>query len=152
MSNTTKSACLQGLDLYKSLVYFKLFYIKDVANKCSDCPLECDSEFYSLTTSSLDYPAQIYAAMLSKQSAIVSRFNNLTPSYELLKQSIAAVNINYNQLYFTQIKEIQKITIIDLATNIGGAMGLFMGLSFLSFFEIVELLVEISFLILEKYH
>lgn len=150
LSNTTIPTCLKGLDLFYSLYYFTLFFITDVAKKCSDCPLECDSEFYAITTSSLDYPTKVYAEMLAKQMPILNRFNNNTPSYERLKQSILSVNINYNQLSYTNIKESQKITILDLATNIGGTMGLFLGISFISFFEIIMLIIELIVLIFEQ--
>ena len=124
---------MNGLQLFNSLAKFARFYIQDVAIKCSECPLECESEFYTLTTSSLDYPTKIYADMLSSQGAILNRFNNIKPTYQQLKQSIASININYNQLGYTQFKEAQKITAIDFVTNVGGEMGLFLGLSFLSF-------------------
>ena len=141
---------MNGLQLFNSLAKFARFYIQDVAIKCSECPLECESEFYTLTTSSLDYPTKIYADMLSSQGAILSRFNNKKPTYQQIKQSIASININYNQLGYTEVKEAQKITAIDLVTNVGGTMGLFMGLSFLSFIEIIELLIEIIFVFFEK--
>ncbi len=143
LSNTTLPACLQGMDLYNSLYYFSMFYIEEVSVRCEDCPLECESELYSLTSSSLDYPTQIYAEMLAKQSVILNRFANITPTYDQLKQSMVSVNINYNELGFTQIREKQKITTLDLVTNIGGTIGLFMGLSCLSFFELVEFAIEL---------
>ena len=151
LSNTSIPACLIGLDLFKSLAHFTTFFIEDVAKTCSDCPLECESEFYTLTTSSLDYPTMIYAKMLANQSQILKRFNNIPPTYEEIKQSIVSVSINYNELDYTQIKEIQKITLIDFVTNIGGTIGLFMGLSFLSFFETVDILLETIFFTIEKY-
>ena len=151
LSNSNKSACLIGLDMFNSLSLFTLFYIQDVATKCSDCPLECDSEFYSLTTSSLDYPTKIYADMLANQPQMLRRFNNKTPTYQQLKQSIVSLNINYNDLSYTQINELQKITLLDLITNIGGAMGLFLGLSFISLFEIAQLVVELIFFCNENY-
>ena len=88
--------------------------------------------------------------MLAKQRPILNRFNNKTPTYEQLKQSILFVNINYNQLSYTNIKENQKITFLNLATNIGGTMGLFLGISFISFFEIVIIIVELIVLVCEK--
>ena len=143
LRNSSTPACLKGLELFDSLAFYTKFFIGEVAENCTGCPLECDSEFYSLTTSSLAYPTQIYAKMLANQSQIQSRFNNISPTYGQLKQSLASVNINYNQLGYTQIKEIQKVTILDLVTNIGSALGLFVGVSFLSLFEIVELLIRL---------
>ena len=151
LKNATTPACLEGLNLFNSLSLYTLFYIEDVATKCLECPLECDSEYYMLTTSSLDYPTRIYAQMLAQQSQIQSRFNNRSPTYGQLKQSLASVNINYNQLAYTQIKEIQRISLLDLITNIGGTMGLFVGFSFISLFEIVELLIFLVYMILHRF-
>lgn len=39
---------------------------------------------------------------------------------------------------------------IDLIANIGGNLGLFIGVSFLSFAEIIELILEIFFYYVEK--
>ena len=149
LSNSSAKACLLGLDLFRSLAYFTEFYIEDIAQKCSDCPLECESEFYSLTTSSLDYPTRVYAEMLASQTPILNRFKNKRPTYGQLKRSIVSVNINYNRLGYTQIRESQTMTKIDLAKNVAGAMGLFLGFSFLSFFELVELAVELVCICIE---
>ena len=130
LNNSTTPACLQGLDIFNSLAYFTKFFIEDVVEKCSDCPLECESEFYTLTTSSLDYPTKIYSDMLASQGPILSRFKNTAPSYDQLKQSIASVNKNNNELGYTQIMESQNVTQVDLITNIGGSMGFLLDLSF----------------------
>ena len=148
LSNTSIPACLIGRDLFDSLSRFTVFYIQDVATQCAECPLECDSEFYTFTTSSLAYPTQIYAQMLASQPQIRKRFGNVAPTYDQLRRSIASVSVNFNELGYTQYREIQKMTILDLVTNVGGAIGLFLGLSFLSFFEIVELFVELIFYII----
>ena len=151
LSNSTTPACLQGLELFNSIAYFTTFFIEDVALKCSGCPLECESEFFTLTTSSLAYPTQIYADMLAKQAQILSRFNNTAPTLKQLKQSIASVNINFNELSYTQITERQKITATDLVTNIAGSISLLLGLSFLSFFDTAELFIGLFFLLIENY-
>ena len=39
------------------------------------------------------------------------------------------------------------MTELDLISNIGGNLGLFIGISFLSFAELIELLVEIIYII-----
>ena len=150
LSNTTERACLSGIELFQNLAYFTYFFLELFVGKCLDCPLECDSEYYKLTSSSLAYPTQIYADILANQSQIQSRFGNTRPTYEQLKQSLASVNINYDQLGYMQLREYQKMTILDLVTSIGGTLGLFLGLSFLSLFEIVELVCELVCLLIEK--
>lgn len=48
------------------------------------------------------------------------------------------------------ITETPAITIYDLLPNIGGTMGLFVGISALSFVEIVEIVIEILTLLGKK--
>jgi hypothetical protein len=39
--------------------------------------------------------------------------------------------------------------IVDLISNFGGLLGLFVGISFLSFGELAQILIEIFFIVLE---
>ena len=151
LKNTSIPACLQGMDLFNSLYFFSMFFISDVATQCMDCPLECASESYTLTTASLGYPTPVYAQMLASQPQIQSRFNNSPPTYQQLRQSIVSLNINYNQLGYTKITEYQKFTILNLMTNIGGTMVLFMGLSCISIAEIGEVTIECIHFVMVKY-
>ncbi len=43
-----------------------------------------------------------------------------------------------------------KTKIFDFISNIGGILGLFIGSSFVTLFEIGELLIEISFILTKK--
>ena len=47
-------------------------------------------------------------------------------------------------------KEYPKTNVVDLLANIGGTMSLFLGISVLSFCELVELLIEIVYVWREK--
>ena len=76
------------------------------------------------------------------------RTHNIT--YEDLRNSMIAFNVFYKSLQFTSITEIAKTELIGLVANIGGLLGLFIGVSFLSFGEIVEIFFEILFIIFEK--
>lgn len=49
-----------------------------------------------------------------------------------------------------QIRQEIKTTIIDLISNIGGLLGLFLGMSFLSFFEFLELFAQIIWILFHK--
>ena len=40
--------------------------------------------------------------------------------------------------------------IVDLISNFGGLLGLFVGISFLSFGELVQILIEIFFILIEE--
>ena len=132
----------QTLCLYSVFDYFTK---KGFNELCSnDCPVECHSTQYSLSTSSLLYPSRAYAHNMLKDSNIISRFDdNIKLDYELLKESILSVNIYFDALESTNIEENVQTEFVDLIAGIGGTLGLFLGVSALSLFEFVEIFLEI---------
>ncbi len=78
-----------------------------------------------------------------------------TAIYSVSQKSIANSNefglsVYYDSLEYTSIKQIPKYEVFDLISNIGGALSLFIGCSFVSFFEIGEILIEIFISLFEK--
>jgi hypothetical protein len=83
-------------------------------------------------------------------SKIKSKFPaNYTITHEDLLKNMIAINVYYNDLKYTQISQIPKTNIIDLISNLGGILGLFIGISFLTFGELAELIMEIMFILFE---
>ena len=52
-------------------------------------------------------------------------------------------------MHYTMINQLPKLEFIDLVSNIGGALSVVIGVSFLSFVELIEL-VYFSFIIFLK--
>ena len=121
-------------------------YINGDNLKCANiyCPLECEEVLYEYTLSSSDYPTE-YAYQILKSDHHFSRVNNLT--YEKFKERSIRVNIYYSKLNYLSITQIQKFQLMDLLASIGGLLSFFLGVSLLSFVEIVELIVEIFLII-----
>ena len=55
--------------------------------------------------------------------------------------------VYFDSLDYTLIDQMPKMNMLDLISNIGGNLGLFIGVSFLSFAEIIELIIEIFFIL-----
>jgi hypothetical protein len=92
--------------------------------------------------------------MYANDSLIISRLteNNIENNYETVRNSVARLSIFYNELKETVITENVKTKTFDLISQIGGTLGLFLGLSFLSLFEFLELLVQSLIVVFhEKY-
>ena len=70
--------------------------------------------------------------------------------YDEYKSRALALNIYFKTLQYTLITESAKSSIVELFSNIGGTLGLFLGISLLSFVEIIELVLEILFVFLYK--
>jgi len=103
--------------------YKSKFYEKNLALVCADyCPLECDTISYFVTA------------------------NNYKPSDNNLTSFIAY----YRSLKYALITQQPKFLLFDLISNIGGILGLFVGISFVSFFELTEILMQIVFIFFRK--
>jgi hypothetical protein len=127
--------------------YLKEFRKKFQDEKCREyCPLECDSMNYIINS----YTEQIALSgniSLNSRSFIES---DDFGTYEELKKSYFAIRIYYNELKYTLISEEPKTEIFNFISDIGGILGLFLGISFLSFIEIFEIIFEIMLIFFNK--
>ena len=106
--------CLHTQQYFTTIEFNKL----NLAEKCKDyCPLECDTIIY---TGSLSF-------YLNKKN-----------------DSIIRLKIYFRELRYFLIDQQPKMESIDLISAIGGLFGLCLGASFLSFIEILEILIEIA--------
>ena len=102
-------------------------------HSCStECPLECDSVSYDLNWSSLDYPSRDYFNLIKK-------VENLNVTYEMYKKNYIALKVFYPYTQYTLISQTPKATPVDLIASVGGALGVFLGLSIFSLLEVVEI-------------
>ena len=110
-----------------------------------ECPIECNSIQYQMTISQIDYPSEQLADLMKLDPLIKEKFKYSTPiSYNDLKHSLVSLNIYYDELGYTLIKEIPKCSLIDFISSIGGIIGLLLGTSFVSLMEIFEIIFLIS--------
>jgi hypothetical protein len=107
---------LTRLDKTKlSRVFFEI--VKNKLDLCPDCPEECDSIRYETTQS----------------------FTKLANN----SNDLIVFSVYYTSLDYTEINQIPKMDSYDFISNIGGNFGLFIGVSFLSFAELIEFIIEI---------
>jgi len=110
--------CVNSSELKDCLKKF-MSHFNNEDQKCSDyCPLECNTLNYEITINS--FSSLSYS---SNDSFIISVF--------------------YEDLKYTWINQKPKMQFIDLISNIGGSLGLFVGISFISFLDLFEILIEI---------
>ena len=115
------------------------------------CPLECYPINYQITSSFTNYPSYNYALnSLMTNPIITSKFQNETLTYDLIKQSVLSLNVYYDHLAYTHISKEAKLELVDLVSGIGGLLGLFLGMSFLSFVELIEMFIETLIIILGR--
>ena len=118
----------------------------DVESICGDqCPLECSSSRYDSFVNTAEYPAPIYANSLMQnpliQAKYASKLSELT--YDSLKRNMIGISVYYGDLGYDQFDEMEAMSVLDTVSNIGGTLGLFLGTSFLSFAEIIDVIIQI---------
>ena len=116
----------RGIYLNCTWQYRTNFTKNDLVEKCSDyCPLECDSMTFSYS---------------------ISTYNRSNADYSLHTDFI----VYYKTLKYTKITQQAKIKPEQLISNLGSYLGLFVGLSFVTIFEITEIIIEIIFILSGK--
>jgi hypothetical protein len=108
----------------------------------SICPLECETTKYTVS-SSMSSPISPNFIHFLKNSSKVRNYYGLNITDQQFGSSIVSFYINYDELEYTEIVEMPSYTLTILISNIGGTFGLFLGVSVLSFVEIIEIVIEI---------
>ena len=143
-TNQTMLECLNKV--------FEEFFATDVFEVCEPhCPLECNTLTYTVSASFSKFPNYYYFTQLINNPKITSKYPpgyNIT--YNDIQNSVIAFNVYYDDLKYTTITENPSVSSIDLISNMGGILGLFIGVSFLSFIEPLEMIMEIIFILFEK--
>jgi len=104
--------------------YLNKYDRSKIDEKCKEyCPLECDSNTYT--------------GSFIKEKSTSNR-------------SSSRIYIFYKELKYTKYSEIAKTESFDFVSSIGGILGLFIGCSFVTFFELAELIIEICFIFFGK--
>jgi len=112
--------CWDGTNLTACIYTDKLIFFKEsVVNKCKEyCPLECASTTYSVISNLIEKSNSGYADFF----------------------------VYFETLKYTSVSQSAKAQLFDLISAIGGIFGMFVGLSFVSLFEIIELFIEVMLL------
>ena len=79
----------------------------------------------------------------NKDLAIFNTFEDMNKHYIVLY-------VYYKDLKYTLINDVPKTEIFNFISNIGGILGLFLGILFLSFIEVFEIFFEIIFHLIKK--
>lgn len=107
--------------------------IHSITRGCTRCPSPCYEEEYDL---------QISATKLSKKPFDFA--SEIRMTNDEFRKSFLAVSFEFESDNFLSIIEIQSFTTKDLFIYIGGNIGLFLGMSFISPFEVVQFLIDIA--------
>jgi hypothetical protein len=99
------------------------------------CPFECDSIDYIISSYKSLYPNEFYSSILYDKL----KFNGINVSRDNIDKAFSKVNIFYKNMEYNLITQKIQTSFEDLWSNIGGTLGLYVGISILSVVEVVEL-------------
>uniref|UniRef100_A0A0N4ZVE7 Acid-sensing ion channel 1 n=1 Tax=Parastrongyloides trichosuri TaxID=131310 RepID=A0A0N4ZVE7_PARTI len=109
---------------------------------CQECKADCDSWQYNVYNS---YGDDFSIGALTYLKQKVPSWKN----YYILK-NIVAINIFFREIGYTEYSQKQSTTFVEILSNIGGNMGLFLGMSVLSLIEVVIFFCKIMWLTISK--
>jgi hypothetical protein len=143
--------CLTNDEIYCTDSIFGVKSIKTIYSDClKECPLECNTTVYEYALTSVDLIGELYSDFISKSLVLSSDFTKKTINAETSKKSFVKFFLSYSSLSYKLFTETPSLYLVDLLGNIGGNIGLFLGISLLSICEVVEVIVEIILLITKK--
>ena len=85
---------------------------------------------YKISTSSTDIKIKDIRTLINDNPIFKSKYETNEISYRSLKNTILEVTVYYEDLSYTMISQTAKTNLIDLISNCGGLLGLFIGTSF----------------------
>lgn len=130
--------------------FIEKFQKKDFSKICSKfCPLECDSIKFNLQSNK---ESILVDGPISDKSKDIYRLSNYK-DYKEVKRRFISLNIFYEDLQYTHISQHAKCTELDLFAKLSSVFGFFIGFSFITFIELIEIFLEALFsLIFSNYY
>jgi hypothetical protein len=122
--------------------------LSKLTEKCfSQCPLECDFVQYELRSSSFTYPTRENFNFI--QNDLLSNEDE-NSTWEEYINSHLTLNIFFPSQEYTEIRETPKMLVLDLISNLGGVLGIFLGFSIFTMIEIVEVFIQIVVILIRR--
>ncbi|XP_060578294.1 amiloride-sensitive sodium channel subunit beta-like isoform X2 [Ruditapes philippinarum] len=111
------------------------------------CDNPCDEVHYLKATSQRQWPADEYAMVLlegicERDKDVCVTMRKDINDQNKINNNFLKLNIYYEDLNYENITQVPEIEVQQFLSDVGGAIGLWIGLSILSLCELVQLFVE----------
>ncbi|XP_041464809.1 degenerin unc-8-like [Lytechinus variegatus] len=112
--------------------------------RCS-CPSPCEEFKYLRTPSSSIWPSERYEEHIFRRLNITNNeiLTHILQSNDLSRKNILRLKIFYEDLNYEVVEMVPVYTIPSLLGSVGGLMGLYIGMSFISVFEVLFLVLRV---------
>lgn len=116
----------------------------DYSREClAKCPLECEKFYYSVRKEGLNFVDEISKKEQKQIEAKIKEIYNVTIKYSQISGGCIYLDFFFDVLNYMEITQYPKMDVSELLSNVGGTLGLFLGISLLTFIEIFEFSIEI---------
>jgi len=114
-----------------------------ISASCSSyCPAPCSYATYDTQASSSGYPTSYYYSILASTPNLQNKFQSVSLNESVVRGAVLKVNVFYDSLNYLTLIDSQTVTIPSLFGTVGGNLGLFLGMSILTLFEILDLIFK----------
>ena len=139
------SKCRTDVELNCTNNIFSDEYISSyVPTECPKyCPLECNTTEFRISYSSAELFGDLCVDFINENPNLSEDFVNRPINMETAKRSFAYFFVAYDSLTYSYSSESPSMDAVALLANLGGTLGLFMGISALTICEIFEIFFEL---------
>ena len=126
--------------------YYRVYMVDNfLQDEClPQCPLECKSAKFNYDYSFNELLGEAYVEKIKENANLSGDFiQRNIGDLNTIKASVVSLKIFYESLAYRVTSESPQMDVTSLVANIGGNLGLFLGVSLFSLSEIVTVLVEI---------
>jgi hypothetical protein len=106
------------------------------------CPLECNSTDISYMLTSQSVSGVEFIKLIKENPTFLSDFNSTPLTVESTSKKFVQLYVYYDSFKYASFTDTPSMDIVMLLGNIGGTLGLFLGVSLFSVCEFVHVIVE----------
>ncbi|PIO59621.1 Amiloride-sensitive sodium channel, partial [Teladorsagia circumcincta] len=107
-----------------------------------DCPQPCEMDSYSVTVSTAKWPSTAYKPEECQQNKPGSAWEAAKMScLEWYQKNTLLVEIYYERMNYQVLTESPAYSLVNLVSDVGGQVGLFLGMSIISVIELLTLVL-----------
>jgi hypothetical protein len=121
-----------------------------IPNCIPQCPLECNSTEMSFTLTSQTFSGNGYAFLVNESHVLSSDFISSPITDVTASNKFVQFFAYYDSLSFTSSEDSPSMDIVAFLGNIGGTLGLFLGICVLSVCEFIHVIVENCILVKDR--
>ncbi len=127
-------------DQYLSLLNSNYLTLNCVEN---NCPLECNRTRFKTFMSSYDVIGDFYYDFIKSNANLLSDYVKANLTIATAKDSFTFTLVYYESMSYTLVTESPTMDVVSLLANLGGTLGLFLGVSLLHVCEIVDVIIQV---------